>query len=93
MRTMKYASILTIKEAQQMTEKVKLIVDALDNKKAVDIKVLKIADLTVLTEYFVIANGTSTTQVKSLAEEVEFKLQEAKESVKLEGKAQDWHQI
>lgn len=90
MRTTKYANILIIKEAQQMTEKVKLIVDALDNKKAIDIKVLKIADLTVLTEYFVIANGTSTTQVKSLAEEVEFKLQEAKEDVKLEGKAQDW---
>lgn len=47
---------------------------ALSSKKAQDIKVIKIRDLTVVTDYFVIASGTSTTQVKALAEEVEFKL-------------------
>lgn len=74
-------------------EKVKIIVDALDSKKGVDIKVLKIADLTVLTEYFVIANGTSTTQVRALADEVDFKTEEAGEKGKLEGKASDWQLI
>ena len=34
---------------------------ALDDKKAVDVRVLKVHDLTVLTDYFVIASGTSTT--------------------------------
>ena len=34
---------------------------ALDKKKAANIKVIKVRDLTVLTDYFVIANGTSTT--------------------------------
>lgn len=48
----------------------------LDKKKAQDVKVLKVRDLTILTDYFVIASGTSTTQVKSLAEEVEFQLEQ-----------------
>ena len=33
--------------------------------------------LTSITDYFVIAAGTSTTQVKALADEVEFRLKEA----------------
>ncbi len=52
------------------------IANALDDKKAQDIKVLQIEDLTVVTDYFVIANGTSTTQVRALAEEVEFQLEQ-----------------
>ena len=48
----------------------------LDKKKAQDLKVLKVRDLTVLTDYFVIASGSSTTQVRSLAEEVEFQLEQ-----------------
>ena len=35
---------------------------------------LKVESLTVLTDYFVIASGTSTTQVASLADEVEYEL-------------------
>ena len=46
----------------------------LDNKKASSVKVLKVRDLTVLTDYFVIASGNSSTHVKSLAEEVDFQL-------------------
>lgn len=48
----------------------------LDIRKAQDIKVIKVRDLTVLTDYFVIAEGTSTTQVKSLAEDLEFYLEQ-----------------
>lgn len=44
---------------------------ALDDKKAQDIQILKIADLTAMAEYFVIATGTSTTHIKTLAEEAE----------------------
>lgn len=51
-------------------------VKILDTKKASDIRVLDIHDITVLGDYFVIASGTSTTQVKSLADEVEFQLKE-----------------
>ena len=52
------------------------IAQVLDKKKASDVKVLKVRDLTVLADYFVIATGTSSTHVKSLAEEVEFQLGE-----------------
>ena len=39
------------------------IAKILDKKKAQDVRVLKVESLTVLTDYFVIASGTSTTQV------------------------------
>ena len=54
-----------------------LAAKALDSKKALDIKLLKVLDLTVLADYFVIASGTSNTHVGSLADEVDFKLSEA----------------
>ena len=55
-------------------EKVKIIVRALDAKRGEDIRVLKITDLSILGDYFIIANGTSTTHTKTLAEEAEFQL-------------------
>lgn len=58
-------------------ELAKTIAAALDSKKAQDIKVLKVHDLTVLADYFVIASGSSTTQVGALYDEVEFRLGEA----------------
>ena len=57
-------------------EKIETIVKALDLKKADDIQVLKIKDLTILSDYFVIANGNSSTQTKALADEVEFRMKE-----------------
>ena len=50
------------------------IFDVLDAKKARDIKVLRVQDQTVITDYFVICTGNSSTQVKSLGGEVEYKL-------------------
>ncbi len=57
-------------------EKLKIIVKALDGKKAENINVLKVSDLTILADYFVIADGTSNTHVKALAEEVDYQLSE-----------------
>lgn len=54
----------------------KTAVAALDSKLGKDIKIIKIADLTVIADYFVIATGTNVTQVKALANEVDFKLGE-----------------
>ena len=47
------------------------IAKILDKKKAQDVRVLKVESL---TDYFVIASGTSTTQVAALADEVDFEL-------------------
>ena len=44
---------------------------ALDSKKANDITVLKTRDVTILADYFVICTATSTTQLKTLSDEVE----------------------
>ncbi|MDE7280491.1 MAG: ribosome silencing factor [Ruminiclostridium sp.] len=62
-----------------MTEQeiLKIAIKAIDSKRGENIKVLKVGDLTILANYFVIANGNSNTQVKALADEVEFKLSEA----------------
>lgn len=59
-----------------MTEqqKLELIVKTLDSKKGEDIQAIKISDLTILADYFVIVNGTSNTHTRSLADEVEFQL-------------------
>ena len=48
-----------------------LIVNALDNKKARDIKALRTTDITILADYFVICTANSTTQLKTLSDEVE----------------------
>ena len=45
-------------------EKIKIVVRALDAKRAEDIRVLKVTDLTILGDYFIIANGTSSTHTR-----------------------------
>ena len=55
-------------------ETVKAICEALIEKKAQGIEVLHVERLTELTEYFVICSASSTTQVKALADNVEWHL-------------------
>lgn len=43
------------------------------DKRGRNIKVLKVENKTVIAEYFVLCTGTSSTQVRSLAGEVEYK--------------------
>ena len=50
------------------------IARTLSAKKAVDIRVLGVTDLTVLADYFIIATGTSVTHLRTLCDEVEFAL-------------------
>ncbi len=70
-------SILNRKgEVMQALNIVKTAVKAIDSKKGEDIEVIGITDLTVLTDYFVIATATSSTQIKAMADEVEYKLDE-----------------
>ena len=61
----------------EQNEKLKLIVQTLDRKKADSIKAIKITDLTIIADYFVIAGGGSSTQTRTLAEEVEYKMSQA----------------
>jgi len=49
----------------------KIAVEALKDKKALDIKVLDITNVTVIADYFIIASGTNTNQVQAMADNVE----------------------
>ncbi len=55
-------------------EKLELIIKTLDAKRGEDIQAIKISDLTILADYFVIVNGTSNTHARTLADEVEFQM-------------------
>jgi ribosome-associated protein len=55
-------------------DKAKQIAHILTEKKAMDVKILHIGTLTTIGDYFVVATGNSTTQVKSLADEVDKQL-------------------
>ena len=77
----------------QMTglELAKTAVKILDNKKAVDIEAIETTERTIVSDYFVIANGTSNTHVKALADEVEFELGKlGVEPLHVEGRATGW---
>ena len=57
-------------------ELAKKIACVLSDKKAQDIDVIRVRDLTVIADYFVIASGNSNTQVRSLVDEVEFQVEQ-----------------
>lgn len=52
----------------------KLAYKALDDKKGEDIKVIDISEISVLADYFIIANGSNDSQVRALVENVEEEL-------------------
>ena len=56
-------------------EIVETAVKALDLKKGHEIRALKVEDLTVIAEYFVIATANSSTQVRALADEADYILE------------------
>lgn len=56
-------------------EKCLLICRLLSDKKAGDIVYIDVAEKTSLCDYFIVCSGRSSTQVKSLAENLEEKLE------------------
>ncbi len=65
-------------------------IKVLDIKKANDIKLLKIDEKTTIADYFVICSGNSNTQIKTLADEVEYQLKNGGvEHVRLQGTDSD----
>ncbi|MFT4142862.1 MAG: ribosome silencing factor [Mobilitalea sp.] len=53
---------------------VKLAYEAMDEKKAEDIQVIEIKDISIIADYFIIANGTNSSQVDALVAAVSDKL-------------------
>ena len=54
-------------EARELT---KLMIEALEDKKAEDIRVIVISKVSVIADYFVIASGNNRNQVQALADNV-----------------------
>lgn len=76
---------------EKYLEIVETAVKAIDSKRGGDIDVIHVSDITVLTDYFVIATVTSNTQLKAVADEVEYKLSEKGiEPHHIEGEKTDW---
>ncbi len=62
---------LTIEEIKKMAG---LAIEALEDKKAEDIRVIDISEVSVLADYFLIASGKNRNQLQALADEVAEKL-------------------
>ena len=60
-------------EAKEIAE---AIAEVLDAKKGFDVEVLYVADKTVVAEYFVVCSGNTSTHIKALVGETEFKIGE-----------------
>ena len=52
------------------------VTKALDDKKGLDIKLLKIDKVSSLADYFIICTGTSNTHVKTLCDNAEYTLEQ-----------------
>ena len=57
------------------------VTKALDEKKGMDIKLLKINKVSSLADYFLICTGTSNTHVKTLCDYAEYTLEQAGEAM------------
>lgn len=49
----------------------KLAIKALEDKKAEEIKTIDISEVSVIADYFIIANGTNRSQIQALSDHVE----------------------
>ena len=65
----------------QSSELAQLVANALDDLKAVDIVTLDVAGLTSITDYMLIASGTSDRHVRSIADSVVEKAKNAGQNV------------
>lgn len=60
----------------QTDELVKIVHDTLDERKAQNIKIIDVQGKTVITDFIIIATGTSDRHIKSLADYVTIKVKE-----------------
>ncbi len=69
---------------------VQTIVNAADDRKAGDITILKVAEISYLTDYFIIVTGFSNTQTRAIADSIEEAAlrERGREPRRVEGKAE-----
>lgn len=62
---------MTDSRSKEMT---RLAITALEDKKAEDISIIDISEVSVLADYFLIASGSNRSQIQALTDSVEEKL-------------------
>jgi len=62
---------------EQSREMTRIACKALEEKKGEDIKVIDISGISVLADYFIIANGSNDSQIRAMVDAVEGELQKA----------------
>ncbi len=60
-----------------INEQVRIIIKALEDKKASDISVLDISKLSIMADYFIIGSGSNKNQIKAIIDEIQEKLGKA----------------
>ena len=53
---------------------IKTVIDALEDKKGIDPKIIDISEISVIADYFIIVGGSNINQVQALADNVEEQL-------------------
>lgn len=64
-------------ETNQAFEMAKIAISAMEEKKAEDIRVIDIHEITVIADYFLIASGNNRSQIQTICDEVEQRLAKA----------------
>ncbi|MCF0124164.1 MAG: ribosome silencing factor [Pseudobutyrivibrio sp.] len=55
----------------EIRELTKLVCNALDDKKAIDVKVINISEVSVIADYFVLASASNQNQLLAMQDEVD----------------------
>lgn len=55
-------------------EKLKTIISALEDKKAENIQVIDISEISTVADYFIITNGTNRSQIQAMSDNIQEKL-------------------
>ena len=67
-------------------ELAKLAIQALEDKKAEDVKVIDISDVSTIADYFIIASGKNRSQIQAMCDNVEETLGRAGAAMKTDGR-------
>ena len=73
-----FISELEMKLREELKDCVRIIMEAADSKKAQDIIAVRVADKTIVADWFVFMSGTSALHVKSICDEIEEKAEQAR---------------
>ena len=83
---------LSIVHSQDIEERTQALVhsitEAADDRKAADITILKVTEVSYLADYFIMLSGFSRTQVRAICDSIEDKVEETwqRKPIRVEGK-------